>query len=149
MLFSWSAQKRQQGTKVQLAVDTLGQFLALHVTGANPPDRDHVSELAEAVQEATGQTVTLAFVDQGYTGAAPRQAAAAQGIELPDVTLPAAKREFVLLPPALGERAGFRLDAPRSAVGTRSGTIGRGAKGLHLARSMLMWTQVLPLPGVR
>ena len=42
--------------------------------------------------------VTLAFVDQGYTGPKPAAAAKAQGIELEVVKLPEAKRGFVLLP---------------------------------------------------
>ena len=54
--------------------------------------------LAEAVQEATGQTVELAYVDQGYTGVTARAAAAEHGIDLVVVKLEQAKRGFVLLP---------------------------------------------------
>ncbi len=50
------------------------------------------------MQAITGQSVTLAYVDQGYTGQGPAQAAAAQGIDLHVVKLPAAKRGFILLP---------------------------------------------------
>jgi hypothetical protein len=50
------------------------------------------------VQEVTGEHVELAFVDQGYTGEDPDQAAKAQGMRLEVVRLPAAKRGFVLLP---------------------------------------------------
>src|SRR5215212_3075088 len=57
--------KRKKGTKVHAAVDTLGHLLALHVTPANEQDRAQVAELAQAVQEATGQSVEVAFVDQG------------------------------------------------------------------------------------
>jgi transposase len=78
-------------------VDTLGQFLALHVTPANDQDRAQVAALAAAVQDATGAHVELAYVDQGYTGDRPA-AAAAQGIALEVVTLDAVKRGFVLLP---------------------------------------------------
>jgi transposase len=52
--------------------------------------------LAAAVQEVTGQTVELGFVDQDYTGEAP--ATATHGITLEVITLPKAKRGFVLLP---------------------------------------------------
>jgi transposase len=90
--------KRKKGSKVHMAVDTLGQLLALHVTPANVQERSQVGALAEAVQAATGQSVELAFVDQGYTGAAPAAAARAYGIQLEVVKLPAAKRGFVLLP---------------------------------------------------
>ena len=57
-----------------------------------------MAALAEAVQEATGDTVELAYVDQGYTGADPALDAADHGIRLEVVKLPTAKRGFVLLP---------------------------------------------------
>jgi transposase len=90
--------KRRKGSKVHAAVDTLGHLLALRVSPASEQDRAHVGALAQEVQETTGQSVQVAFVDQGYTGEAPKAAAAAQGIELEVVKLPQAKRGFVLLP---------------------------------------------------
>ena len=60
--------KRKRGSKVHLAVDTLGHLLALHVTPVDVGDRAAVARLAADVQEATGDNVTLAFVDQSYTG---------------------------------------------------------------------------------
>ena len=75
-----------------------GQLLALHATPANAQDRDQVGALAEAVQAATGQSVAVAFVDQGYTGADPALDAADHGIRLAVVKLDQAKRGFVLLP---------------------------------------------------
>ncbi len=90
--------KRRNGSKVHLAVDTLGHLLAAHVTPANEQDRAQVAELADAVQAATGETVEVAFVDQGYTGDDPAAAAAAHGIRLEVIKLPEAKRGFVLLP---------------------------------------------------
>ena len=90
--------KHKQGSKVHIAVDTLGYLLALHVTPANEQERAQVAELASQVQLVTGDTVAVAFVDQGYTGAEPAQAAATYGIELIVVKLPEAKKGFVLLP---------------------------------------------------
>lgn len=90
--------KRRKGNKVHVAVDTLGQLLALRVTPANEQDRDQVAELAAQVQAVTGQSVEVAFVDQGYTGDQPLEAAAEQGIRLEVVKLPEAKKGFVLLP---------------------------------------------------
>src|SRR5437763_16015315 len=90
--------KKRKGSKVHLAVDTLGHLLALHVTPANEQDRAQVAELAEAVQEVTGETVALAFVDQGYTGAQPAADAEAHGIRLEVVKHTEAKHGFVLLP---------------------------------------------------
>jgi transposase len=94
----YDGHKRRSGSKIHLAVDTLGHLLAVLVTPANAQEREQVAALAEAVQEATGQTVALAFVDQGYTGEQPAADAAAHGIQLEVIKLPAAKRGFVLLP---------------------------------------------------
>ena len=44
------------------------------------------------------QSVTLAYVDQGYTGANPASVAREHGIELEVVKLPEARKGFVLLP---------------------------------------------------
>jgi transposase len=90
--------KRRKGSKVHLAVDTLGHLLALSVTAADEQDRAQVSELAKRVQEETGETVEIAFVDQGYTGENAADAAQEHGIKLEVVKLPTAKRGFVLLP---------------------------------------------------
>jgi transposase len=90
--------KRRKGNKVHLAVDTLGHLLALFVTAADEQDRAHVAELAKRVQAETGETVEIAFVDQGYTGENAADAAAEHGIRLEVVKLPTAKRGFVLLP---------------------------------------------------
>ena len=90
--------KRRKGAKTHVAVDTRGHLLALHVTPADEQDRAQVAELAAAVQEATGQRVEVAFVDQGYTGAGAAEDAAAHGIRLEVVKHAEAKRGFVLLP---------------------------------------------------
>jgi transposase len=94
----YDGHKRRKGSKTHMAVDTLGNLLALLVTPANEQERDQVGKLAEAVQEATGEQVEVAFVDQGYTGEEPQEAAKEHGIQLQVVKLPEAKRGFVLLP---------------------------------------------------
>ncbi len=94
----YDGHKRRKGSKIHLAVDTLGHLLALHVTPADAQDRNQVATLAAAMQEVTGATVEVAFVDQGYTGEQPAAEAAAQGLQLQVVKLPDAKRGFVLLP---------------------------------------------------
>lgn len=94
----YDGHKRRKGSKVHLAVDTLGQLLAVHVTPANEQDRAQVAALAEQIQEGTGESVEVAFVDQGYTGDQPAADAEAHGIRLEVVKLPTAKHGFVLLP---------------------------------------------------
>lgn len=90
--------KHRKGSKVHMVVDTLGLLLTLHVTPANEQERAQVGLLAEQVQDITGDSVEIAFVDQGYTGEQPQQDAAQHGIQLEVVKLPQAKRGFVLLP---------------------------------------------------
>jgi transposase len=90
--------KRKNGSKVHAAVDTLGHLLALLVTPASEQDREQMGELARAIQEETGESVELAYVDQGYTGERAAEEAEAHGISLEVVKHPEAKRGFVLLP---------------------------------------------------
>jgi transposase len=89
---------RRKGSKVHLVVDTLGHLLTLHVTAADEQDRAQVEQLAQAVQEVTGDTVEVAFVDQGYTGTDAADQAARHEIDLLVVKHTEAKRGFVLLP---------------------------------------------------
>jgi len=90
--------KRTPGTPVPAAVDTRGPRLALHVTAAAAQERAQGAARARRVQPVTGKTVALAAVDQGETGAAAAQAAAAQGSRLHLGKHPAASHGGVLLP---------------------------------------------------
>ena len=92
---AYDGAKRRKGSKVHMAVDTLGHLLSLHVTPANVQDRARVAELVESVQRETDKSIELAYVDQGYTG---EVAAESAGVHLDVVKLPEAKRGFVLLP---------------------------------------------------
>ena len=49
-------------------------------------------------QEATGESVELAYVDRGYAGEEPVEAAKARGIRLEVVKHAVAKKGFVILP---------------------------------------------------
>jgi len=90
--------KKKKGSKVHVAVDTMGNLLALKVTAANKQEREQVAELAAKVQEVTGGTVEIGFVDQGYTGENAAQQAKEHGIKLEVVKHTEAKKGFVLLP---------------------------------------------------
>lgn len=94
----YDGHKRRKGAKVHMAVDTLGHLLAAWVTPANEQERAQVDELATQIQAATGDSVEVAFVDQGYTGEQPAADAHRHGIQLQVVKLPDAKHGFVLLP---------------------------------------------------
>jgi transposase len=95
---AYDGYKRKKGSKVHIAVDTMGHLLALHITPANVQDRAVVAEVAAATQAATGDHVQIAWVDQGYTGDAPAQAAQMHGIKLHVVKLPQAKKGLIMLP---------------------------------------------------
>lgn len=90
--------KKRKGSKVHMVVDTLGLLLTLHVTPANEQERAQVGLLSEQIQRITGDSVQIAFVDQGYTGEDAQRDAAQYGIHLEVVKLPEAKHGFVLLP---------------------------------------------------
>ena len=62
------AKRKKKGSKVHAAaaLDTLGHLLTLRVTPATEQERTQVEALAEAVQEATGESVELAYyVERG------------------------------------------------------------------------------------
>lgn len=90
--------KKKKGSKVHIAVDTLGHLLALPVTPANEQDRAQVHELCQQIQQVTGGTVELAFVDQGYTGEQAAQDADQHGMRLEVVKRKQEGKGFILLP---------------------------------------------------
>jgi len=138
--------KRKKGSKVHLAVDTLGHLLALHVTPANEQDRAQVEALAEAVQEVTGESVELAYVDQGYTGEEAFDAAAGHGIILEVVKLSEAKRGFVLLPRRWVVERSFGWAARFRRLARDYERLTETLAGLHyVAFSLLMLKKAAPL----
>jgi transposase len=90
--------RKKKGSKVHAAVDTLGNLLALKITTANEQERAQVAELAAKVQEVTGGTVEITYVDQGYTGDDASHDADQAGIKLTVVKHKEAKRGFALRP---------------------------------------------------
>jgi transposase len=139
--------KRRRGSKVHMAVDTLGHLLALHVTPADEQERAQVGVLAEAVQEATGGSVELAYVDQGYTGEAAAEAAAGHTIELEVVRLPEAKKGFVLLPRRWVVERSFGWMARFRRLARDYERLGTTLAGLHyVAFSLLMLHKAASLP---
>ena len=74
--------KRRKCSKVHMAVETPGHLIAPTVTPADEQKRAQVHALCEQVQQTTGDTVKLAWADQGYTGERAKSDAAENGIEL-------------------------------------------------------------------
>ena len=138
--------KRRRGSKVHAAVDTLGHLLALHVTPASDDDRAQVGQLTAAVQQATGASVEVAYVDQGYTGPKPAEAAAEHGIRLEVVKLPEAKRGFVLLPRRWVVERSFAWAARFRRLARDYERLPTTLAGLHLvAFATLMLTKAITL----
>src|SRR5262245_34335526 len=138
--------KRRKGSKVHLAVDTLGQLLALHVTPANEQDREQVGKLAKQVQEITGQSVELAYVDQGYTGESAAQAAQQHGIQLEVVKHTEAKRGFILLPRRWVVERSFAWAARFRRLARDYERLSQTLAGFHyLAFACLMLHRILPM----
>ncbi len=140
----YDGHKRRKGSKTHIAVDTLGHLLAVLVTPADEQERAQVAALAALVQEATGETVEVAFVDQGYTGTQAADDAAAQGIRLEVVKLPTAKRGFVLLPRRWVVERSFAWMARFRRLARDYERLPETLAGLHfLAFAMLMLKQFI------
>jgi transposase len=142
----WDGHKRRRGSKVHLAVDTLGYLLTLLVTPANEQERAQVAQLTEQIQQVTGESVQVAFVDQGYTGDDAAQAAAEHGIALVVVKLPAAKRGFVLLPKRWVVERSFAWAARFRRLARDYERLPQTLAGLHfVAFAMLMSLRLVHL----
>lgn len=138
----YDGHKKRRGSKVHLAIDTLGHLLALHVTPANEQERAQVGELCEQIQAVTGGSVELAYVDQGYTGEAAAEAAAEHGIRLEVVKLPEAKKGFVLLPKRWVVERSFAWTARFRRLARDYERLDSSLASLHyLAFAMLMLNQ--------
>lgn len=142
----YDGHKRRKGSKTHIAVDTLGYLLALRVTPANEQERAQVAALAEEVQEITGQSVEIAFVDQGYTGEGAAEAAAAHGITLEVVKHTEAKRGFVLLPRRWVVERSFAWAARFRRLARDYERLPETLAGLHfVAFAILMLSRALPI----
>ena len=95
----YDGHKRRKGSKVHVAVDTLGHLLALLVTPANEQERAQVAELASAGASRSPASMSSWPTSIRATPARSQPPRPPQhGIELAVVKLPEAKRGFVLLP---------------------------------------------------
>ncbi len=122
-------------------------MLALHVTPANEQERQQVAELADAVQEATGESVAVGYVDQGYTGEVAAKAAQECGIRLEVVRLPEAKRGFVLLPKRWVVERSFAWATRFRRLAKDYERLPETVAGLHfIAFACLMLHKVVLLP---
>ncbi len=142
----YDGHKKRKGRKTHAAVDTLGHLLALVVTPANAQDRAQVAALAAAVQDVTGQSVALAYVDQGYTGTQAETDAAQHGIRLEVVKLPQAKHGFVLLPRRWVVERSFAWMARFRRLARDYERLPETVVGLHfLAFACLLLHRLIPL----
>jgi transposase len=94
----YDAGKRRKGSKLHLAVDTLGYPLSMHTSAADEQDRAHVAPLLEKVQDVTGGNVEMAYADQGYSGEDTAKVADTEGIELVVIKHLPNQKGFMVLP---------------------------------------------------
>src|SRR6185312_9981166 len=107
--------------------------------------RDQVAILSERVQQVTGESVELAYVDQGYTGDDPEGDAASYGIHLEVVNLPEAKKGFVLPPRRRVVERSFGWMARFRRLARDHERLSETLKGLHyVAFSLLMLHKAVP-----
>ncbi|MET3437294.1 transposase [Sphingomonas sp. 1185] len=111
--------KRKKGSKIHMAVDTLGHLLALHVTPASAEDRGEVERLARTVQAVTGDTVELAWVDQAIPAGGPpmQQTSMASRSKSSNCRRPSAA---LFSCRAAGSSSGHSPGQPASAVSSRT-----------------------------
>jgi Transposase DDE domain len=111
--------KRQKGSKLHAAVDTLGHLMALHVTPAGEQDRAQVGRLAAAVREVSGRDA-IVEVDGPDS-----DAVVVVGTNLPMARV-AAMAEFWLGKPVIALNAATYWHALReSGIGDRVQGFGR------------------------
>jgi transposase len=84
------------------------------------------------VQQVTGGTVELAYVDQGYTGPTAAEAAQQHGLRLEVVKHPMAKRGFLLLPRRWVVERSFAWAARSRRLARDYERLDTTLKGLHL-----------------
>jgi len=144
----YDGHKKKNGSKTHVAVDTLGHLLALVVTPASDQERAQVEALAQQVQAVTGQSVELAYVDQGYTGEDAAEAAEAHGIRLEVVKHTQAKHGFVLLPRRWVVERSFAWAARFRRLARDYERLPQTLAGLHfVAFACLMLTRLFLLLG--
>ena len=137
--------KRRNGSKVHMAVDTLGHLLALHITPASEQDRAQARVLCERMQELTGESIDLVYADQGYTGEETFDEVAGHKIILEVVKLPEAKKGFVLLPRRWVVERSFGWLACFRRLARDYERLASTLAGLHyVAFSMLMLRNAAP-----
>lgn len=142
----YDGHKKRNGSKTHMAVDTLGYLLSLHVTPANEQERAQVAALAEEVQRVTGESVQVAYVDQGYTGDGPADAAQEHGIRLEVIKHSEAKRGFVLLPRRWVVERSFGWAARFRRLARDYERLPDTLEGLHfVAFAVLMLARAAPL----
>jgi transposase len=96
------------------------------------------------VQRITGNTVELAYVDQGYTGPNAAEAAQQHGIRLEVVKHPMTKRGFILLPKRWVVERSFAWAARFRRLARDYERLPNTLKSLHfLAFAMLMTARLL------
>src|SRR6476620_1494729 len=108
----YDGHKRKKGSKVHAAVDTLRHLLALKVTAANEQERAQVADLVEEVQQATGESVEVAFCRSRLYRRRTRRASSQAGHSSDRSQTRRSQEGVCPFVQAMGGRAFLRLGRP-------------------------------------
>jgi transposase len=143
----YDAGKKKKGSKVHIAVDTLGHLVSLLVTPASVQDREMIAAIANDIQEVTGDGVEVMYADSGYSGEDCQEAARGEGMELVVVKRPAGAKGFVLLPKRWVVERSFGWKSRFRRLVRDYERLPETVAGLHFcAFAILMLTRLLGIP---
>ena len=134
--------KRKMGSKVHMAVDTMGNLLALTVTPADEQERSQVKALCEAVQRRHGRDGQAGVGGSGLHGRSGQGRCQGDGDRVAGGEAARGEEGVRAAAQALGGGAQFRLDGEvqkaepglRAAAAGAGGAAFRGRRDAHGAQ---------------
>ena len=140
--------KKKRGTKIHLAVDTLGNVISIIATAADEQDRDQVFDICQKIQEETGGNIDVMIGDQGYTGEQVEIDAALNDIEFVIIKRSDSAKGFVLLPRRWVIERSFGWFSRFRRLGRDLERLSSTLVGFHyLASAVLLSNKLFPILG--
>ena len=140
--------KKKRGTKIHLAVDTLGSVISVIATAADEQDRDQVFDICQKIQEETGGNIDVMIGDQGYTGEQVEIDAALNHIEFVIIKRSDSAKGFVLLPRRWVIERSFGWFSRFRRLGRDLERLSSTLVGFHyLASAVLLSNKLFPILG--
>ncbi len=147
-LATYDRGKKKRGTKIHLAVDTLGNVISVIATAADEQDRDQVFDICQKIQEETGGNIDVMIGDQGYTGEQVEIDAALNDIEFVIIKRSDSAKGFVLLPRRWVIERSFGWFSRFRRLGRDLERLSSTLVGFHyLASAVLLSNKLFPILG--